>query len=87
MTCPSCSLPTTKLRSAIKGGVIQTGCGQCLSTQVQGSEMAARGKREYDKREYRKDTVQPVETAEFIAAYPDQARDMYDAETLRRHSH
>lgn len=87
MICPNCSASTTKTRSAIVAGVIKTGCDTCLSNQVQGSEMAARGKREYDKREYRKDLVQPNEVAEFITGYPDQARDMYDQDTLRKHSH
>lgn len=82
--CPTCDRQTYKVRSIIRRGVILEGCAICLTEQLQqGHEGAARYNREWQKKEYRRDLLQPGE-AGFVKEYPKQASELFDDDYIRR---
>lgn len=86
-TCPTCNNYTDEIKSVITGGKIVTGCSRCLPTLTQGNELAAQNHRTFDQRDHRRSNVQEVEIEEYIAAYPELAKDIYPEDTLRKYGH
>lgn len=85
--CPTCRNYTDEIKSVIAKGTIVTGCSYCVPTLTQGNELAAQNHRTFDRRDRRKSNVQPVEVEEYIAAYPEESREIYDEATLRKYGH
>lgn len=75
--------------SIIKHGKIYKGCGICLSSNTKmSSEFSAKGSREWAKKEYRKDLLQPNQPKDFVRAYgADTAREYgYSESQIRKYS-
>lgn len=85
-TCSNCGRQTYMVRSVINRGSIIEGCDVCLPEQLQqGHDGVTHYNREWQKREFRRDLLQPGQR-EFIKEYPKQASEMYDPETIRKNS-
>lgn len=69
--------------TTIVQGEILTGCSVCL--RVQGNEFAAKHQREWQKKEYRRDTLQTWQP-EYARVYPDQFRELHGDEAYRKYS-
>lgn len=82
--CTNCGRPNST-KKVISHGKILTGCEACLPTLLQQGD-SAKFNREWDKRQYRKDLVQPTDPRSFIKAFPDLAREQYSDETFRKYS-
>lgn len=85
--CPNCYEKCREIKTFITHGQLVTGCELCSHTLVQGNELAAQSKRAFDRRDRRKSNIQPVEVEEYIAAYPEQARELYGDDTVRKYGH
>lgn len=88
MICPTCRHEATRLRSVIVSGSILSGCERCIASQsVSGTELAAKSSREWQKREYEKDLVQPNDPR-FAKAYgADRAKEYgWTDDELRKHT-
>lgn len=73
--CPNCQSENVTLRSAIAHGKIVSGCQLCLDTLVRGNEFAASYERNWQRRHYAADLVQPFEQ-DFAKVYgADKARE------------
>lgn len=83
-SCPTCHQPADALKSVAHDGRILRGCDRCLHTQVQGNELVAKHNRDYQKAEYRKDTLQLNEPG-YARAYPERFRDVHGDEALRQY--
>lgn len=72
-------------KSVIQGKQIITGCDECLDTRVRESEGYAKHNREWQKKHYRKDLIQPFER-DFVKAYgADVARERgFSEDDIRR---
>lgn len=88
MKCPTCERQTDTIKSAIVRQSILVGCEVCLNTFTHSSPEVARFNREWQKREYRKDLVQPNQPREFIKAHGvERARENgYNDEQIRKYS-
>lgn len=86
MTCSTCNKQTDSEKTVIRSGQLFTGCDNCLNSQIQGGEFSAKSGRDWQRREFRKDLVQPNEPRDFSRAYPDKAREMYGDETARKYA-
>jgi ribosome-binding protein aMBF1 (putative translation factor) len=81
--CKVCKKETDTLRSIIHDGKILSGCDNCLDSQIAAdNDRAAKGNREYQRSQYRKDLLQPFQP-EYARAYPDKFREKYGDETYR----
>lgn len=71
--------------AVIQGGRVIPGCELCIGRkQLQGNSAAY--ERNWQAREYRADTVQPNEPAEFAKLYPKEARAAgYTDEMMRKY--
>lgn len=67
-------------------GKLVTGCEICLaSLTVQGTDMAAKNRRDTMRRDHKRDLIQPNDPRNFAKAYPDKAREIYSDEQMRRY--
>lgn len=84
MICPNCSRETGTIKTVIARGEITTGCPKC-SGVVKGNPQNAKHQREWQKKEYRRDLVQPTDPRQMIKAYGvEKAREYYSEETIRK---
>ena len=79
-----CPYPDTK--AVIRGGRIVQGCDYCLNLRVQPNELAAQNRRDYQRREYARDIVQPFEKDYVKARGIDKAREAgWDESSIRKY--
>lgn len=85
LTCSQCK-GAADLYSGVKNNRLYTNlCEKCVG--VFGSaEFARRYDRQYQRRHYAKDIIQPADKADYIKAYPERAREIYSDEDFRRFS-
>lgn len=83
--CPNCKKPTTVIKTVLRQNKVTTGCERCLDSRMQGN--AAKYERKWQQGQYRKDTLQPNQTRDFVRAYGEKAREYgYDDDMLRKYS-
>lgn len=82
--CINCGEKAYHPKTAIHRGKILEGCEHCME-RLKDNSSYAREHRESQKKQFRKDLVQSVQPREFIQAYPDEARNIYDDKTLRKY--
>lgn len=72
--------------AVIRGGAVVNGCELCINSK-QSQGVSANYERNYQRREYAKDIVQPNQPREFLEAHgADVAREHgYTDETLRKY--
>jgi hypothetical protein len=74
------------MKSVISGGKMYEGCENCLHFVLHGGEGAAKHAREFQKKQYRGELVQPNQHRDFIKAYGiEKAREYYNEETIRKY--
>lgn len=88
MKCPICSTESDSLKTAIKDGqYVSERCERCISNFKAGAEFARRHEREWQKRHYKRDTIQRWDgdkpNEEFIREYPDVAVKQWGQDILR----
>lgn len=83
MKCQNCHKTATSIRTAIHGVSLVTTCEHC-SVTVQPHQLAAKNRREQQKKDFRKDLVQPIEKRAYSQAYPAQARELYGDKEFRK---
>lgn len=86
MKCLVCKREVDTLRSAVKNGeVISERCDRCLDSVKSLADGARQYERNWQRRHYAKDIIQPFEKEKYIKAYPEQARKHgYSEEDLRK---
>lgn len=83
MKCPTCGHNAQNVRTAIHAGKLITTCERCSKLR-QPHQLAAKNRREQQKKDYRGDLIQPSEKRAFAKVYPDKAREYYGYEEFRR---
>lgn len=83
--CPTCHEQARSIKSIIARGEIMTGCEKCLHTLRKGHEGAAKYNRSRQREDYRADIVQPNMPRDYAKVYPEQAREIYTEEQMRRY--
>lgn len=82
MICPNCNQEAKITKTTIHNGKLVTTCENC-SKLKQPHQLAAKNRREQQKKDFRRDLTQPTEKRAFTQAYPDKAREMYGDEEFR----
>lgn len=86
MVCKICGKQANSLRSVVRKRQIIEGCDSCLPQQIiQTDGHVAKFNRESQKKDYRKDLIQPWQK-EYFRAYPEQARAEYGDTIARKYS-
>lgn len=83
MICPTCGSKATNIRTAIHNGAVITNCEHCSKLQ-QAHPLAARNRREQQKKDFRGDLLQPGDGRDYARKYPEQARKLWGDETYRQ---
>lgn len=85
MICSSCHKPASSIKTVISRGKIVTGCNNCLSTLVYGTDLAAQNHRQHDRRKFAADNLQPFEEGYAKIYGEENAREHgWDDEALRK---
>jgi hypothetical protein len=85
VTCPTCHKQAQTVRTVIRRGQLVTGCKNCTHTTTQQPHaLAAKNRREQQKKDYRKDLAQPSQKRAWAEAYPEQAREMWGDDEFRK---
>jgi hypothetical protein len=89
-TCDWCKR-TTETTGAILGGKYGQACRECRNKYSrQANGQSAQWYRDRDREDNAKDMLQPFingkPNTEFIRAYPEQAKDMYNEKELKEYS-
>lgn len=63
-------------------------CDDCIDDVIKGNPEAAKHRREWDKKQYRKDTIQPTESQarDYAKLYPDDFRKRFGDNNYRKYS-
>lgn len=75
-----------KTMAVIRNGQVITGCEACINSKRQ-QGLSATYERNYQRRQYRKDIIQPNEPMEYVKAYgADKAREAgYSESQIRKY--
>ena len=85
-TCPVCKQPADDLISGVsQGQYISDRCQSCWADAKTSALYARQYDRQWQRRHYAKDIIQPFEKEAFIKNYPKQAKEIYSEEDFHKY--
>ena len=86
MKCPICHLRVDNLITSIKADqYLSERCQNCLLAAKASALYARQYDRQWQRRQYAKDIIQPFEKEAFIKNYPKQAKEIYSDQDFHKY--